>query len=212
MGSYVNVDDKYESPNDDGCTFSRRNLSLSFPGVAGPTGIAVRPELHIDRKRPAGRQLVRLSNTTDHGVTFDFSWAGGFAIDDGDLKIDASSSGDKKVSKADGWITTCEDVGPAGCRKQGPIRSPELSVVWEGLAGRRDSADAVHLENDESPDFDLKFKNINLKPGRVTYLMTWVVLNRSAKSARKFAVQLAHEPDWAFAGISKSTRKLIRNW
>jgi hypothetical protein len=214
--------EEYENPNTEGCEVAHDGDTLRFPADE-VGGLKVKPQLYVGDNRALGRQYVKIKNTGDAPVTFDFGFDGELGSD-GDTEVDRTSSGDGVVDTRDRWATSCEDQDDDGCASKAgePDRDPELAHNWERDGGDRDSAETIELEDGSDTscsgtpecgdNYDVTFEDVTIGPGQSAAYMEIVSLRRGTFKAREAAREAGAAPSYVFAELSSRQRTLLRNW
>jgi hypothetical protein len=206
--SYDNPD-----PDDDGCKRINHGHGVLFP-TDDTLPVDVTPILYADPKKPFGRQLFILKNTSGSDQTFDFQFDGDLGSDSL-TNVDKSSSGNGSVNQHDIWATSCDDIDSDGCvnTKGEQFRDPELAHNWQGKGNVKEKADDVALVDGDG-NIDVDFDDVKVKDGKTVALMEIVSLHPTIKPARSTAAKIAHDPQGygVFNGLTKKQRGEILNW
>ena len=123
--------------------------------------------------------------------------------------VDATSNGDGTATAADDWMTF---------RNPANSGDPAVALVWQGASTlKRTAAEQVYASGatsvtDGFADQQVRWQPIALAPGETAVVLSFAALRSSLSEARSVAGQLADSPDAAFAAMSDTEVRAVRNF
>ena len=205
----------YENTSAAGCNYTRDGREILFPART-VSGVSVKPQLFVSKRKPTARQFVSLRNPSGSPVTIDFSWEGDLGSDSG-TAVGTSTSGDISMNQGDRWGTSCEDDEADGCGNidgDDVDRDPELAHNWEGRGVGAGSADLVFDPELNDGEVFFEFQDVTIGAGKTKTFMQLVSLAPSIRKASRAAKAIDRNPAraGAFDRLSKQERRRLVNW
>lgn len=178
----------YSNPDPNGCKRINHGHGVLYPtDTSGP--VEVTPMLYADPKKPFGREVIVMKNTSGTDQTFDFLFDGDLGSDDL-TEVDKSSSGNGSVNTQDIWATSCDDIDSDGCANtKGEAFRDELAHNWRGKGNVKEEPTQVDFADGDS-NFDVTYADLTVKDGKTVALMEIVSMHPTIKPARATAAKI----------------------